>query len=247
MVAGSEKSPTQVDFIPAPIYVLLVFKIENMKRFIVALLLLVHVNCSAQFVIADIIKEGIRKVIVAVDLKIQKLQNKTIWLQNAQKSLENTLSKTKLAEISDWVEKQRKLYDDYFQELRTVKDAISYYHRVKDIIETQVAMLREYKQSWAVFRADKNFTRGELDYMFTVYSGMIEESLKSVDQLMLAVNAFAAQMSDAKRLEIIDSVADQIETGYMDLKEFNNQNKMLSLQRSFEKGEIDYVKKLYGL
>lgn len=218
-----------------------------MKRFIIALLLFSSVHCSAQFIIADIIKEGIRKVIVAVDLKIQKLQNKTIWLQNAQKTLENTLSKTKLTEISEWVEKQRKLYDDYFQELRKVKAALTYYHRVKDIIETQVAMLREYKQSWAVFRADKNFSAEELDYMFTVYSGMMDESLKSIDQLMLAVNAFTTQMTDAKRLEIINSVADNIESGYMDLKEFNNQNKMLSLQRAFERGEIDYVKKLYGL
>ena len=41
----------------------------------------------AQDPITLIIKEGITKVIVAVDLKIQRLQNETIWLQNAQKTL----------------------------------------------------------------------------------------------------------------------------------------------------------------
>lgn len=58
---------------------------------------------KAQDPITLIIKEGIKKVIVAVDLKIQRLQTKTIWLQNAQKALENTMSKLKLTQITDWV------------------------------------------------------------------------------------------------------------------------------------------------
>ena len=61
------------------------------------------------------------------------------------------------------------------------------------------------------------------------------------------INAFATQMSDAKRLELINAAADKVEQGYMDMKEFNNQNKVISLQRASEKGEIEYVKKLYGL
>jgi hypothetical protein len=73
------------------------------------------------------------------------------------------------------------------------------------------------------------------------------ESLKNIDQLFLVVNAFAMQMTDAKRLEIINTVADNIQTQYFDLKEFNNQNKMLSLQRASELGEIEYVRRLYGL
>ena len=83
--------------------------------------------------------------------------------------------------------------------------------------------------------------------MFTVYTGMMDESLKSLDQLFLVVNAFATQMSDAKRLEIINTAASTIEQGFMDLKDFNNQHKTISIQRSVEKGEIDYVRKLYGL
>lgn len=218
-----------------------------MKKLIVVLALLISVNSNAQIPILEIIKAGIKKVIVAVDLKIQRLQNKTVWLQNAQKTLENAMSKAKLTEISDWVEKQRKLYDEYFKELWKIKSVLAYYHRVKDIIENQVAMVNEYKSAWAVFRQDKNFTAEELEYMFTVYTGMMDESLKSLDQLFLVVNAFATQMSDAKRLEIINTAADNIEQGFMDLKDFNNQNKTISIQRSVEKGEIDYVKKLYGL
>ncbi len=202
---------------------------------------------NAQIPVLEIIKQGIKKVIIAVDLKIQRLQNKTIWLQNAQKTIENTMSKLHLDQISDWVEKQRKLYADYFEELRKVKTALTYYQRVKDIMEQQIQIVNEYKAAWALFRQDKNFTQDELDYMFGVYTGMMEESGKNIDQLFLVVYAFVTQMSDAKRLEIIDAVAGNVEQTLMDLKEFNEENKMISLQRATEQGDIDYVKKLYGL
>jgi hypothetical protein len=202
---------------------------------------------EAQIPILEIIKQGIKKIIIAVDLKIQKLQNKTIWLQNAQKTLENTMSKLRLDEISDWVEKQRKLYADYFDELRKVKTVLTYYQRVRDIIEQQVQIVTEYKAAWALFKQDKNFTADELDYMFNVYTGMMDESSKNIDQLFLVVNAFITQMTDAKRLEIINAVSDNVQQNLMDLKEFNEQNKMVSLQRATEQGDIDYVKKLYGL
>ncbi|WP_175270104.1 hypothetical protein [Mucilaginibacter humi] len=39
----------------------------------------------AQFVIGEVIKLTVTKVIKAIDLKVQRMQNKTIWLQNAQK------------------------------------------------------------------------------------------------------------------------------------------------------------------
>jgi non-canonical (house-cleaning) NTP pyrophosphatase len=202
---------------------------------------------QAQIPIYDIIKKAIKKVIVAADLQIQRLQNKTIWLQNTQKTLENKMSQLKLNEIKDWVQKQKKLYEDYFQELKKVKSALANYKRVKDIIEQQVAMVKEYKGVWALFRQDKNFTADELDYMLNIYTGMMDESVKNIDQLFMVVNSFVTQIADSKRLEIINSVADNVQRQLLDLKEFNNQNKMLSLQRASEKGEIEYVRRLYGI
>ena len=204
-------------------------------------------EAQAQIPIAEIIKAAVKKVIIAVDLKVQRLQNKTIWWQNAQKTLENTMSKLHLDDISDRVEKLRKLYADYFEELRKVKTALTYYQRVRDIINQQAQVVREYQAAWALFKQDRHFTADERDYMFDVYSGMMDESVKNIDGLFLVINAFATQMSDAKRLEIIDGVAGRVEQTLMDVKQFNEENKMISLQRATEQGDIDYVKKLYGL
>jgi len=201
----------------------------------------------SQIPILEIIKEGITKVIVAVDLKIQRLQNEVIWLQNAQKVLENKFTESKLSEISEWVEKQRAQYASYFDELWRIKAALSYYQRVKDIIEKQVKLVKEYKVAWALFKQDKNFTGDELEYMQKVYEGMMDESIKNLDELSLVINAFVTQMSDAKRMEVINEVDNKLDENLGDLRAFNNQNKVTSLQRAAEKGEIEIVKKLYGL
>lgn len=204
-------------------------------------------RASAQIPVADIIKKAVVKVIKAVDLKIQRLQNKTVWLQNAQKSLENKMAQLKLDEIKEWVGKQRKLYEDYFQELWKVKAALASYQRVKDIINRQVQLVNEYKAAWALLKQDKSFTSEEREYMYNTYSGLMEASLKNIEGLFLVVKAFVTQMSDAARLEIINSVSDNLEQQFVDLRDFNNQNKMLALQRAAERGEIEYLKRLYGL
>lgn len=201
----------------------------------------------AQDPITEIIKAGIKKVIKAVDLKIQRLQNKTIWLQNAQKVVENTMSELKLNEITDWVEKQRTLYRDYYDELWQVKNVISYYHRVKEITSKQVQLVAEYKRAWALFRQDKHFTADEIKYMGKVYTGILDESVKNIDQIFLVVNSFATQMSDAKRLEIINNAYAQVESNYSDLKAFNRENVLVSLQRAKTKNDVAVVKDLYGL
>ena len=224
-----------------------------MKKILIIIVLVVAATLhpsqevSAQDPITEIIKAGIKKVIKAVDLKIQRLQNQTIWLQNAQKVVENTMSEVKLTEITDWVEKQRVLYRDYYDELWKVKSIISYYHRIKEVTNKQVQLVAEYKRTWALFKQDRNFTTDELNYMGKVYTGILEASVKNLDQIFLVINSFSTQMSDAKRLEIINSAYDQVETNYTDLKAFNQQNVLMSLQRAKSKKDVDVVKELYGL
>lgn len=197
--------------------------------------------------ILEIIKKAVIKVIKAIDLKIQRLQNKTIWLQNAQKTLENTLSKMKLDEISDWTEKQKEQYRKYYEELSKVKSLITQYQRIRDITQKQIRLVDEYNKTWQLIRQDKNFNEQEITYMANVYSGILDESLKNIDQISFVVRSFATKMSDAKRLELINEAADRVDENYTDLTQFNRQNTLLSLQRAKTTNDVEAVKKLYGL
>lgn len=194
-----------------------------------------------------IIKAAVVKAIKAVDLQVQRQQNKVIWLQNAHKTLENQMSKLKLDEITDWTEKQRTLYQDYYDGLAQVKDIITYHRRVRDLTKKQVRLMEEYRRAWNLFRQAGQFTADELDYMNSVYSGILQESAKNIDQILLIVESFTTKMSDAKRLEIINAAADQLDSNFYDLVRFNEQNLMLSLQRAKDQREVASIKRLYGL
>jgi hypothetical protein len=202
---------------------------------------------NAQIPIAEVIKKGVTKVIKAVDLEVQRLQNKTIWLQNAQKVIENSMSELHLSEITDWVQKQKDLYSDYYTSLSKVKSVITYYHQVKDISTKQAQLVAEYKHAWSNIQQDHHFSVAELSYMSQVYTGILDESVKNIDQLLMVVNSFVTQMTDAKRINIINSVAEKVDKNYNDLHQFNSQNAILSLQRAKDVNEAAVVKLMYGL
>src|SRR5262245_23011547 len=138
-----------------------------MKRILILSILTMffYQRMHAQLPVIEIIKQASVKVIKAVDLMVQRWQNETIWLQNAQQALENAVEKTKLLEISDWMDKQKTLYADYFDELAQVKSVITQYHRVKGIFTLQARLVREYRHASALFRNDRHFTVEEITYM----------------------------------------------------------------------------------
>jgi hypothetical protein len=83
--------------------------------------------------------------------------------------------------------------------------------------------------------------------MEKVYYGILNASMRNIDQILLVINSFSTQMTDAQRLKIIDEAANSIEQNYADLVKFNTQNKLLSLQRAKDQEDINVTKELYGL
>ena len=94
---------------------------RGIKSIVFGCLLLLSVSGNGQ---VPIVGTVISKVVKAIDLKVQRLQNETLFLQNAQKVIENKLHVLKLAEISNWSQKQIELYQQYYDELNQVKPSI---------------------------------------------------------------------------------------------------------------------------
>jgi mannitol-specific phosphotransferase system IIBC component len=204
-------------------------------------------GADAQLIVGSVISSTVGRVIRAIDLEVQRMQNQTIWLQNAQKALENQLSKLKLNEISSWSQQQKDLFSQYYQELWNIKTAITYYSRISDLTQKQVALVNSYNQAWALIKNDKHFTADELSYMTNVYSGILQASVNDLDQILSVIHANKTQMPDAKRMEIINKAADHMDTNYNDLQQFNTQNQMLSLQKAQSENEVLTLKKYYGI
>src|ERR1700744_626141 len=119
-------------------------------------------GADAQLVVGSVISSTVGRVIRAIDLEVQRMQNQTIWLQDAQRALENQLSKLELSEISQWSQKQKDLFGSYYQELWDIKTAIAYYSRISELTQKQVALVNAYNNAWNLIKNDKHFTVDEL-------------------------------------------------------------------------------------
>ncbi len=91
------------------------------RSLVLSCCLLFVVNVHAQ---VPIVGQIISEVIKQIDAKVQRLQEKTLELQNIQKKIENKLHELKLAELSNWTQKQKDLYQQYYDELKQIKSDI---------------------------------------------------------------------------------------------------------------------------
>ena len=204
-------------------------------------------KADAQIPVVGLVSGVIKKIITALDLKVQELQNQTIALQNAEQNLENSMSLGNLNDISSWIGKERTLYQNYYKELATVKTIISDYDEVKRIISEQEELVQEYKNAQSLFSQDKHFSASELQEMATVYNGILQESIRNLDEVVLAVKSIVTQMSDAERLLLIHKASAGMQKNLNDLRQYNNNNVWLSLQRATDEQDKQTVKKLYGI
>ncbi|MEO3402800.1 conjugal transfer protein TraI [Mucilaginibacter sp. CAU 1740] len=205
------------------------------------------VNAKAQVPVVSAFTGLIKKVIVAIDLGVQRLQNKTIALQNAQQQIEKTLHLNSLNDISGWLDKERNLYANYYQELAKVKKLLADYQMVKDVVNRQKQLLAEYRQASALFNRDAHFSAAELRYMGTIYEGILQESLRNLEAVTTAVTSRSTQMDDADRWLRIDQAAKAIQLNLDHLRQFNRQNVLLSLSRTSDDRDRSAVHRLYGL
>jgi len=197
--------------------------------------------------ITELIKTAVRRTIKAVDLKIQRLQNKTIWLQNACKLLENQMTARKLNEISRSSHFYNQLYEEYFAELKNAKHMITQYHKIREIARIQSLVVTEYQKVWWLLQKDPNFSAGELRQMSHNYQDILESSLMNTDLLIHVISSYSSSMTDGQRLKLIRNVETKVYKNFKVLQHYNRHNGLISLQRAHTSQQQKHIKLLYGL
>ncbi len=218
------------------------------KRLLLAVVLLfAGMGVRAQIPIVSIISQLAQKVVMAIDLRVQREQTETLALQNAQQDVQNSMEQDELSDITGWLQKQKDLYAEYYNELWQIKNAISAHERIKQMISEEAQIVAQFKQMTAVLSADKRFTAGEVTAMKNTLAGIMNESVNNIKQIELVINAFVTQMADADRLRIVDEAGGRIDQNYSAMQQFYQGNMLLSLERAKGASDILATKALYGL
>ena len=139
------------------------------------------------------------------------------------------------------------LHQAFLDALMAVSPAVKSYKRISDIVNAQLEIIKEYKQYYVQFRADPNFSPDEIAYMGLVYGNLTNQSVSSLNELIMVITANQLRMSDAERISAIDKLYNDMQNKLIFLRSFNIQTQALSIQRTAEGNDIGTVKNLYGI
>lgn len=140
-----------------------------------------------------------------------------------------------------------KLHQVILDGLFAVNPTVRDYQRIPMIIEYQALLLKEYKRAYNRFRDDGNLTASELRYLESVYTYLVKQSLRNLEELTMIVSASKLRMTDDERLKVIDRIFHDMEGKLSFLRYFNNSTQMLAMQREREKSEVKTIQYLYEL
>lgn len=195
--------------------------------------LLIVVNCvQAQSI--DPVSLVIAKVIKAIDLKVQKLQNETIWLQQAQQVAEHELSKVKLSEITGWQQQLTNIYAGYFAEMAEVKSTIKGLPQIRKIVDLQKQIVFEYGR----------LAKDALNK--SAFDGLLNTSM-DILQTLSSVLSSQLSMKDAERFCMIITLKDAMSHCLNNIQSMNRQLMENIAMKERMQADLQYVKKLNGL
>lgn len=139
-----------------------------------------------------------------------------------------------------------KLHKAFLDGLLQVSPAVRQYHRVAAIIEYEKRMVSDAGRMRRYFQGDDQFSSSELLYLSKVYSNVLHQSSRLIEELWLVITAGKLRMSDDERLKAIDRIFESVQDQYHFLREFGNKSLQLSYQRRTEKADVQLSRKLQG-
>jgi regulatory protein YycH of two-component signal transduction system YycFG len=147
--------------------------------------------------------------------------------------------------IKDIAEGNYTLHQVFLDGLFAVNPSVAKYKRIPDIIRYQSLLMKEYRRAFNRFKNDPNLTPDEVKYLERVYSYLVKQSLRNLEELTMIVTANKLRMSDDERIQSIDRIYFDIENKLSFLRYFNNSTQVLVVQRAKDESEVGTVKKLY--
>ncbi len=217
------------------------------KKIFLLCLLSLGFFCSGNAQVLELISFVTEKVIKAIDLKVQEMQNSVIALQNMQREAENELSKGQLTEIGALAQKQKELYRAYYTSLQQVKPILGNGTLVQKIVDAQKQLVSFYNSAVVVVKTDMHLTEKErIDFM-TNSAIILEDSYATIRKLNEALKPNNIVATDAERLQLMNQSARQVDLQYHRLQIVFSRCCALSESRAKDALEAEKIKKLYGL
>ncbi len=158
-----------------------------------------------------------------------------------------SIAKNGLNTIKDIKHGDFNQHKNYFTSLVIVNAKVKQYKKITEIIAIQINIARQSAKAIKSFRGNQHFTNAEIDYLQDVFSSLLTECSKTLDELFNLITNGNLQMKDDERIRAIDRLYADMQDKQQFARSFCNSAAGLSVQRSNEANDIIISKKLNGL
>lgn len=176
---------------------------------------------------------------------IQQIAAFQLYLGYVQKGY--SITKKGLNTIGNIKKGDFNLHTEFFGSLKSVNPAINSYSKVADIVAFQVKIIGTYKSTYKYVQSISLYTPSEVDFIYKAFTNLISSSINDINELIAVITANELDMKDDERLKRIDEIHAGIQEKYAFAKSFGDEAKVLALQRTKEKDNIETSRKLYGI
>ncbi|WP_241237896.1 TerB family tellurite resistance protein [Pseudoflavitalea rhizosphaerae] len=137
------------------------------------------------------------------------------------------------------------LHNTFLNGLLAISPTVKKYHRIAEIINIQLSIVKQYKNALNDFRKTATLNPQEIQYIEQVFSNLFDRSVENMDELVMVITANKLRMNDAERLEAIDRIYDQMSDKLQFLHSFNKKGYLLVRQRDHSKQEHKNIDQLF--
>lgn len=158
-----------------------------------------------------------------------------------------SIARDGLNTISDIKNGEFDLHTNYFNSLKTVSPQIKNYWRVAEIIALQLRIVEVYRDAFGHIRQSGAFSGEEIRYLNAVFERLLDDCIKTVDELIAVTTSNELEMRDDERLKQIDKLHADMQGKYTFIQAFSGEANMLAVARSRERNEVETSRALHGI
>jgi len=143
----------------------------------------------------------------------------------------------------------QKLYNqgkEYYDALKSVKNLVKDAQKVRDAMLLVGEIGDIYVNSYQKMLNDKHFTFEELLAISNGYTMLLQDAANMILELKDVVNINGLSMTDAERMQLIDTVYQRLRKHRNLVAYYTRKNISVSYLRAKQEGDLDRVVSLYG-
>ena len=213
-----------------------------MKKILLALLVFVSAAGSLK---AQTFAEWFQQKKTQKKYLIQQIAALQVYIGYAKKGYK--IAKEGLNTIGGFTKGEFNLHNDYLNSLKTVHPEVRRYVKVAEIIALQVKIIQNYNRTYRQLNSSDAFSEDELAYIGRVYSRLLDDCDKTLDELITITTDGKLEMKDDERIERIDKLYLDMQDKFTFSQSFSNDAKSLAASRLNDKSDVQTSRVLQGI